>query len=201
MNWWWRPRRSSNRPWAIRSPFPIRSRSGLARSPGLRPPGRLRAPPADCVKLALEELLDWTPDLVVSGINRGLNVGLDILYSGTVSAATEAAFNNPAGDGLFPGQLRLRGRLRPGRGHGRGYGRSGRREGAYPRSGSERQLPLPARLEPGAGPGDPPGHGGSSGVLPGPAGPLGAGIIIGGLGARARPSSEPGPTRPSWPRG
>ena len=54
----------------------------------------VKGTPADCVNLALEELLDWTPDLVVSGINRGPNVGLDILYSGTVSAATEAAFNN-----------------------------------------------------------------------------------------------------------
>jgi 5'-nucleotidase len=47
--------------------------------------------PADCVKLALCCLLDDKPDLVVSGINAGANVGVDILYSGTVSAATEGA--------------------------------------------------------------------------------------------------------------
>jgi 5'-nucleotidase len=47
--------------------------------------------PADCVKIALAELLDGTPDLVVSGINLGPNVGINVLYSGTVSAATEAA--------------------------------------------------------------------------------------------------------------
>lgn len=46
--------------------------------------------PADCVKLALKAILKRKPDLVVSGINRGANVGMSILYSGTVSAATEA---------------------------------------------------------------------------------------------------------------
>jgi len=46
--------------------------------------------PADCVKLALEELLGEPPDLVVSGINQGANLGTDVLYSGTVSAAVEA---------------------------------------------------------------------------------------------------------------
>lgn len=47
--------------------------------------------PTDCVKLGLSELLDGPPDMVVSGINAGANVGPDILYSGTVAAATEAA--------------------------------------------------------------------------------------------------------------
>ena len=47
--------------------------------------------PADCVKIALAELLPTTPDLVVSGINLGPNVGINVLYSGTVSAATEAS--------------------------------------------------------------------------------------------------------------
>ncbi len=47
--------------------------------------------PADCVKLALSTLLDAPPDIVISGINAGANVGVDILYSGTVSAATEGA--------------------------------------------------------------------------------------------------------------
>jgi 5'-nucleotidase len=45
--------------------------------------------PADCVKLALGALLDGFPDLVISGINHGANLGTDILYSGTVSAAME----------------------------------------------------------------------------------------------------------------
>jgi 5'-nucleotidase len=47
--------------------------------------------PADCVKIALAELFPEPPDLVVSGINLGPNVGINVLYSGTVSAATEAA--------------------------------------------------------------------------------------------------------------
>ena len=47
--------------------------------------------PADCVKLAISTLLKEAPELVVSGINAGANVGVDIMYSGTVSAATEGA--------------------------------------------------------------------------------------------------------------
>jgi 5'-nucleotidase len=47
--------------------------------------------PADCVKLALLEILPQAPDLVVSGINPGANVGVNLNYSGTVSAAKEAA--------------------------------------------------------------------------------------------------------------
>lgn len=45
--------------------------------------------PADSVKLAHDQLLERKPDLVVSGINHGSNAGINILYSGTVSAATE----------------------------------------------------------------------------------------------------------------
>ena len=45
--------------------------------------------PSDCVKLAVEALLEEKPDLVISGINRGSNLGTDVLYSGTVSAAVE----------------------------------------------------------------------------------------------------------------
>ncbi|HMP61159.1 MAG TPA: 5'/3'-nucleotidase SurE [Gemmatales bacterium] len=48
--------------------------------------------PADCVKLALTELLDAPPDLLVSGINAGSNAGINVLYSGTVAAAIEGAF-------------------------------------------------------------------------------------------------------------
>jgi 5'-nucleotidase len=51
----------------------------------------VRGTPVDCVKLALSHLLESPPDVVVSGINSGANVGVDILYSGTVSAATEGA--------------------------------------------------------------------------------------------------------------
>lgn len=48
--------------------------------------------PADCVKLAVAKLLPRQPDLVVSGINCGANVGINVIYSGTVAAAIEAAF-------------------------------------------------------------------------------------------------------------
>lgn len=45
--------------------------------------------PADCIKLAVLAILDRKPDLVVSGINHGSNTGVNVIYSGTVSAATE----------------------------------------------------------------------------------------------------------------
>ena len=48
--------------------------------------------PADCVHIALTGLLDEKPDLVVSGINNGANLGDDTLYSGTVAAAMEGRF-------------------------------------------------------------------------------------------------------------
>ncbi|MHC5075960.1 MAG: 5'/3'-nucleotidase SurE [Planctomycetota bacterium] len=50
--------------------------------------------PADCVKLACMQLLDESIDLVVSGINNGSNVGINVYYSGTVAAAMEGAFLN-----------------------------------------------------------------------------------------------------------
>ncbi len=46
----------------------------------------------DCVKIGLFEFFDEPPDLVVSGINGGLNAGINVLYSGTVAAAIEGAF-------------------------------------------------------------------------------------------------------------
>jgi 5'-nucleotidase len=48
--------------------------------------------PADCVKLAVSQILPRPPDLVVSGINSGANVGINVIYSGTVAAAIEGAF-------------------------------------------------------------------------------------------------------------
>ncbi len=48
--------------------------------------------PSDCVHLALTGFLDEEPDLVVSGINHGANLGDDVIYSGTVAAATEGRF-------------------------------------------------------------------------------------------------------------
>jgi 5'-nucleotidase len=52
----------------------------------------VHALPADCVRLGVTELLKHRPDWVMSGINRGGNLGVDVFYSGTVAAAREAAF-------------------------------------------------------------------------------------------------------------
>ena len=49
----------------------------------------LTGTPADCVKLAIKTLLPEPPDLIISGINLGSNLGTSVIYSGTVSAATE----------------------------------------------------------------------------------------------------------------
>ena len=78
---------------------PERDRSGASNSLTLdRPLTVRRAPngfysvngtPTDCVHLAVTGLLDFVPDMVVSGINLGANMGDDTIYSGTVAAATE----------------------------------------------------------------------------------------------------------------
>jgi 5'-nucleotidase len=78
---------------------PERDRSGASNSLTLdRPLMVRRAPngflfvngtPTDCVHLAVTGLLDYLPDLVISGINLGANMGDDTIYSGTVAAATE----------------------------------------------------------------------------------------------------------------
>lgn len=49
--------------------------------------------PADCVKLSIEKLMPVQPDVVVSGINNGSNLGTDVIYSGTVAAAMEGFFH------------------------------------------------------------------------------------------------------------
>ncbi|MEG6586031.1 5'/3'-nucleotidase SurE [Dendrosporobacter sp. 1207_IL3150] len=54
---------------------------------------RVGGTPTDCVKIAVEALLPDKPDIVVSGINLGSNMGTDVLYSGTVSAAIEGALH------------------------------------------------------------------------------------------------------------
>jgi 5'-nucleotidase len=52
----------------------------------------VKGTPADCVKIAVQELMKRPPGIILSGINLGANVGVNVLYSGTVSAATEGAF-------------------------------------------------------------------------------------------------------------
>lgn len=77
---------------AITMRDPVRTRPWPFRGPS----GQITAyavsgTPADCVKLALDKLVPRQPDLVVSGINHGPNTAVNVIYSGTVSAATEAA--------------------------------------------------------------------------------------------------------------
>jgi len=85
---------------------PLREQSGVAHSITFLTPLQVRkvyvndkhwawtvdGSPADCVKLAVSTILPERPDLVVSGINGGLNAGINVLYSGTVGAAVEGAF-------------------------------------------------------------------------------------------------------------
>jgi 5'-nucleotidase len=78
---------------------PDSNRSGASNSLSLDRPLRVEqaangfyfvnGTPTDCVHVALTGMLDFRPDLVVSGINNGQNMGDDTLYSGTVAAATE----------------------------------------------------------------------------------------------------------------
>lgn len=78
---------------------PERDRSGASNSLTLDRPLMLRSAPGgfhyvngtptDCVHLAVTGMLDEIPDMVVSGINHGANMGDDTIYSGTVAAATE----------------------------------------------------------------------------------------------------------------
>jgi 5'-nucleotidase len=71
---------------------PLRVREAGFRSPRVRG-WVVDGTPADCVKLGLEALLPEKPDFLISGINFGPNVGTDVLYSGTVSAAIEGIIN------------------------------------------------------------------------------------------------------------
>lgn len=71
---------------------PVRARTWPFRGPsGDVEAYAVTGTPADCVKLALHRLLPRRPDLVCSGINHGPNTAVNVIYSGTVSAATEAA--------------------------------------------------------------------------------------------------------------
>ncbi len=81
---------------------PERNRSGASNSLTLERPLRIHTmehgfirvdgTPTDCVHLAITGLLKEEPDMVVAGINDGANMGDDVLYSGTVAAATEGRF-------------------------------------------------------------------------------------------------------------
>lgn len=69
-------------PLVVKELFEARQRRGWA----------VEGSPADCVKIGIFEFCPRLPDLIVSGINGGLNAGINVLYSGTVAAAIEGAF-------------------------------------------------------------------------------------------------------------
>jgi 5'-nucleotidase len=79
---------------------PEADRSGVSSALTILQPLRMRTveagmwavsgTPSDCVHIALGGAFDWEPDIVVSGINHGSNMGDDVIYSGTVAAAVEA---------------------------------------------------------------------------------------------------------------
>ncbi|MEL7297980.1 MAG: 5'/3'-nucleotidase SurE, partial [Pseudomonadota bacterium] len=81
---------------------PDRNQSGASSSLTLHAPLRVtetgprqyavNGTPSDCVHLALAGFLDEEPDIVVSGINHGANLGDDVIYSGTVAAAIEGRY-------------------------------------------------------------------------------------------------------------
>lgn len=81
---------------------PDRNRSGASNSLTLETPLRvervekniyyINGTPTDCVHIAITGLLDHVPDVLISGINHGANLGDDVLYSGTVAAAMEGRF-------------------------------------------------------------------------------------------------------------
>ena len=81
---------------------PDRIRSGASNSLTLATPLRARqaangfffvdGTPTDCVHIAITGLMSEEPDMVIAGINAGANLGDDVLYSGTVAAATEGRF-------------------------------------------------------------------------------------------------------------
>ena len=86
---------------------PDRERSGVSHALTLGSPGKVQkigvqkytcsGTPADCVILALLGAIDFVPEIVVSGINRGPNLGTDIIYSGTCAAAREAVLGGIPG--------------------------------------------------------------------------------------------------------
>ncbi|MBU0928685.1 MAG: 5'/3'-nucleotidase SurE [Spirochaetes bacterium] len=86
---------------------PDSERSGMSHSMSLRHPLKIRklaereyscsGTPADCVILAAHGVIPFVPDIVVSGINRGPNLGTDLVYSGTAAAARQATLNGLPG--------------------------------------------------------------------------------------------------------
>lgn len=98
---------------AMSQKLTLRERMGLQKVEGfsefVREAWQLGGTPVDCVKVALAVVMDEKPDLILSGINNGFNVGYDIAYSGTLGAAFEGRRNgipaiavSGAGDSQLP---------------------------------------------------------------------------------------------------
>ena len=83
-----RERSASGHSITIKDPLRVNSVE-FKKIPGIKS-FKVDGTPADCVKLGIEKFVDFEPDLIISGINDGANLGYDVLYSGTVSAAIEA---------------------------------------------------------------------------------------------------------------
>ena len=111
---------------------PDEEQSGMGHALTLTRPVRLRkhgerrfsvtGTPTDAVTMGLRKVMDGTPDLILSGVNRGANLGDDVTYSGTVSAAIEGALAGIRSIALQPGDQLARARRAPTpstlRGHG-----------------------------------------------------------------------------------
>ncbi len=88
-------------PWIV---APATEQSGVSSSLSLHSPVRVKrhgerrfsvtGTPADCVYMAIEHVLPRRPDLCISGVNHGANLGDDVIYSGTVAAAVEATLSD-----------------------------------------------------------------------------------------------------------
>jgi len=86
---------------------PDSERSGMSHAMSLRHPLKIKkladrsyccsGTPADCVILATHGVIPFSPDIVISGINRGPNLGTDLIYSGTAAAARQASINGIPG--------------------------------------------------------------------------------------------------------
>jgi len=81
------PQSAAGRSMTLDVPVACRHVRVAGRFPGIAVAGR----PVDCVKLAMRELMDDPPEMLLAGINAGANVGVNVFYSGTVAAAAEGA--------------------------------------------------------------------------------------------------------------
>ncbi len=99
--------KEAEKQWEVTIVAPVHEQSGVAHSITLARPLRIvevqrggeflgygvHGTPVDCVKLAVNQLMEHKPDLIISGVNFGMNSGPNVLYSATVAAAVEGAMH------------------------------------------------------------------------------------------------------------